>query len=408
MIKNRIFIFLFTITIPAAAVFLSAFADINRPLHQWHIAEGPGRFYDTRQFAMGAESYYQGYDPLIENPANDRGQRLTYPRIWHVLFPLVVDQSRTNIMGSIVVIIFFIGLGIFWFSTKFDNLTYFILSVITLSPPVMLGIERANNELIIFFILSLALTVDYYSRIGGLSLFLFASILKFQPVLGFIYLIKEEKRKFWILFLSALGLFALYMYWIKDDLHYVFTAISQGVSSSYGINVWWKAIGHRRYFNLPLSESTQMIFHVLSYILAATIIIVTLYLSIRQKNNETCRQSRYIDAFRVGAAIYTGSFLLLTNNDYRLVFMIFTVPQLVDWMRNKEHPLAFASRITMSVMVLSLWSNLIMRYLGRKTSFVIEVPANWVMFAGLLYLLFSSHPSWLSDYVRRLFFFIKR
>jgi hypothetical protein len=374
--------------------------DFRFLINQWHIAYDPPGFYDTRQFAMGAESYYQGYDPLLKNPANDRGQRLTYPRIWHVLFPLVVDQSRTNIMGSIIVIIFFIGLGIFWFSNKFDNLTYLFLSAIALSPPVMLGIERANNELIIFFILSLALMVNHYSRISGLLLFLFASILKFQSALGFIYLIKEEKRRFWTLFLSALGLFALYMLLIKDDLYYIFTAISQGVSSSYGMNVWWKGIGHRRFFNLPIPESTEMILQVLSYIVALIIIVVTLYLSLRQKNKETYIHGRYIDAFRVGAAIYIGSYLLLTNNDYRLIFMIFTVPQMVSWIRDKQSHIALVPRITFAVMLFSLWSNFVMRFLGRNLTFVMEEFSNWIILAGLLFLFFSSLPVWFTDYVR--------
>jgi hypothetical protein len=306
-------------------------------------------------------------------------------------------------MGSIVVIIFFIGLGIFWFSNKFDNLTYFILSVIALSPVVMLGVERSNNELIIFFILSLALTVNYYSSISGLLLFLFASILKFHPVFGFIYLMKKEKKRFWTLFLSALGLFVLYMLLIKNDLYYIYTAISQGVGTSYGIIVWWKGIGHRRFFNLPISESTEMILQVLSYILAATIITVTLYLSIRQKNNETYRQGRYIDAFRVGAAIYIGSFFFLTNNDYRLIFMIFTIPQLVAWLKDKEMGIPRAPLVTLTAMVFSLWSFFIMRFLGRNLTFVMEESANWVMLAGLLFLLFSSLPDWFSDYLRRPF-----
>lgn len=407
MNKKRIFFFIFTVTIPAAALFLSAFADINRPLHQWNIPEGPGRFYDTRQFAMGAESYYMGYDPLIENPTNDRGQRLTYPRIWHVLFPLVIDQSRTDIMGSIIVIIFYIGLGIFWFSNKFDNLTYYILSVIALSPVVVLGIERSNNDLIIFFLISLALTVNNYSRISAFLLFLFASILKFHPVLCFIYLIKEEKRRFWTLFLLALGLFALYLFSIKDDLNYIFTAISQGVGTSYGIHVWWKAIGHRRFFNLPILESTKMILQTLSYILAATIILVTLYLSMRTKNNEAYKDGRYIDAFRVGAITYIGSYVLLTNNDYRLIFMIFTIPQLVAWLGYKETVIARTPFVTLTAMVFSLWSFVVMRVLGRNITTVMEEFANWVMFACFLYLFLSTLPDWFKDYFRRPFSFLK-
>jgi hypothetical protein len=392
----------------AVTIISYVFFDIKFLIDQWNIPIDPPGFYDSRQFAMGAESYYQGYDPLVINPANDRGQQLNYPRIWHVFFPLVVDQSRTNIMGSIVVIIFFIGLGIFWFSKKFDNLTYFILSVIALSPVVMLGVERSNIELIIFFILSLALTVNYYSSISGFFLFLFASILKIHPVFGFIYLLKEEKRRFWTLFLSALGLFALYALLTLNDLYYVYTTTSKGVGTSYGLNVWWKGIGHRRFFNLPVSESMKLFLQILSYMLAITLITATSYLSIRQKNYGTYRQGRYIDAFRAGAGIYIGSFLVMTNNDYRLIFMIFTVPQLVAWLSDKEKGLPRAPLVTLTAMFFSLWSFFIMRFLGRNITFVMEEFANWVMLAGFIYLLFSSLPDWFKDYLRRLFSFKKR
>lgn len=407
MNKTRLILFLFIIIIFAVTIVSYVFLDNRFLIDQWNIPIDPPGFYDSRQFAFAAESYYQGYDPMVINPAHDRGTKFNYPRIWNLLFPLVVNESRTNILGSIVVILFFIGLGIFWFSNKFDNLTYFILSVIALSPVVMLGVERSNIELILFFVLSLALTVLYYSSISGLLLFLFASILKIHPVFGFIYLLKEDKKRFWTFFLSALGLFALYVLLTLNDLYLVYTTTSKGVGTSYGVNVWWKGIGHRRFLNLPVSESMEMFFQFFAYILAITIITATLFLGIRQKNCGTYRQGRYIDAFRAGAGIYIGSFLVMTNNDYRLIFMIFTVPQLVAWLSNKEKGIPQAPLVTLTAMVLSLWSFFIMRFLGRNITFVMEEFANWVMLAGFLYLLFSSLPDWLKDYFRRPFSFIK-
>jgi hypothetical protein len=407
MNKTRFLLFVFIIIIIAAAIIPYVFFGVNFLIDQWHIPIDPPGFYDSRQFAMGAESYYQGYDPLVTNPANDRGLQLNYPRIWHVLFPLVVDQSRTNIMGSIVVIIFFIGLGIFWFSRKYDNLTYYVLFIITLSPVVMLGVERANIDLIVFFVLALALTANYYSRISGVLLLLFASILKIFPVFGFIYLLKEEKRRFWTLFLASLGIFALYALLTLNDLYYVYTTTSKGVSSSYGINVWWKGIGHHRFFNLPLSETMKLFLQVVSFISAIIIITTTLYLSLRQEDQGIYREGRYIDAFRMGAGIYTGSFFVMTNNDYRLTFLIFTVPQLVEWLSNKEKGIRGVPFVTLIAMLFSLWSDFIMRFLGRNLTFVIEEFANWVILTGFVYLLFTSLPDWFKDYFRHSFSFIK-
>ena len=383
------------------------FFGINFFIDQWNIAIDPPGFYDSRQLAWAAESYYRGYDPMVENPANPRGLQINYPRIWYLLFPLIIDESRTNILGTIIVLIFFTGVGIFWFSHKFDNLTYYMLSIIILSPAVMLGIERANNDLIIFFILALALTICNYAKITGFVLFIIASVLKIFPVFGFSYLLKEEKRNFFKFFLIASGVFILYALLSLNDFSQIFKITSKGVSSSYGLNVWWWSIKHHRYFNHPISGTQALIFQISSYVAAVIIVAATLLFGMRPRDNGLHNPGKYIDSFRVGATIYSTTFLIMNTNDYRLLFLIFTIPQLVAWARDKHNDLSFISRIILPLMVFSLWSNFVMRFLGRKITFVMEEFTNWLMLAGLLYLLFSSLPDWFKDYIRRPFSFMK-
>ena len=394
--------FIITILILATSIFTYVFLDNNFLMRQWHFPMGPQGFHDSRQFAWAAEAYDQGYDPLIENPVNPQGHQLNYPRIWHLLFALGINESHTNIFGSIVVILFFIGLGIFWFSNKFDNPTYLILSIIILSPAVMLGIERSNIELILFFLLSLALTINYYSTIPALFVFLFASILKIYPVFGFFYLLQENRRRFWILILSASGIFILYAILSLNDFLQVYKTTPQLVGSSFGINVWWRGLGHRRFLNLPISETLALTLKVLSYIVTSLILTSTLYFSMRRKDGgRLYSQGRYLDAFRVGAGIYIGCFLLMNTHDYRLIFLIFTVPQITAWIRIKEKGISLVPQITLAAMVFSLWSFFVMRFAGRKLTFLMEEFSNWIMLAGLLYLFFSSLPDWFRDYLRR-------
>jgi len=403
----KLLLFVVTILILAVSIFSFVFFGNNFLIRKWNISLDPPGFHDSRQFAWASEAYALGYDPLIENPVNPRGHQLNYPRIWHLLFKLGINESHTNIMGSIVVILFFIGVGIFWFSRKFDNLTYLILSIAILSPSVMLGINRSNIELVLFFILSLALTINYYSSISALFFFVFASILKIYPVFGFVYLLKENKRRFWILFLSASGIFILYSILTLDDLIQVYRTTPKLVGSSFGINVWWMGLRHPRFFGLPISDSLALFLKVLSYISAFLILAVTLYFSMRQRDAGLYTQGQYIDAFRVGAGIYIGCFLLMNTHDYRLIFLIFTIPQLIAWLGDKEKSISLVPLITLVAMGFSLWSFFIMRFLGRKLTFAMEEFSNWIILAGLLYLLFSSLPDWLRNYLRRPFSLIK-
>jgi hypothetical protein len=406
--KIRFLLFAAIILIISSSIFSYVFLHNDFLIRKWNLPLDPPGFFDSRQFAWASESYALGYDQLYENPVNPRGTLLNYPRIWHLLFLLGINESHTNLLGSIVVILFFFGLGIFWFSGKFDNLTCIALFLVILSPPVMLGVERSNIELIIFFMLSLVLVTNSYSSVSGLFIFLFAAILKLHPIFGIPYLLREDKKKFWILFFMASGIFLLYTLLSLTDFIQLFKTAPRGVSSSFGRDVWWMALKHRRFYNLSLSSSLVSFFKILSYIFALTSVAVTLYLSMQKKDCELCKQLEHIVAFRMGSGIYIGCFLLMNTVDYRLVFLIFTIPQIVAWMRNSDKRISLIPRITFAAMMFSLWSDVVMRFLGRKITFPLETFSNWIVLTCLLYLLFSSLPEWLSDDVRRLFLLKKR
>lgn len=74
------FILLFLISVVISFFWISgALEFIGVPL-------GHALFNDTRVITAGAESFYQGYDPLVENPAMPTKNVMNYPRIWHLLF----------------------------------------------------------------------------------------------------------------------------------------------------------------------------------------------------------------------------------------------------------------------------------------------------------------------------------
>jgi hypothetical protein len=405
MNRTKIILFAATIIILAASIFSYVFLDNNFLIRQWKIPLDPPGFRDAQQIGIAAESYAQGYDPLKENLFTHEGyQGLNYPRIWHILFATGINQSHTNLIGSIFAILFFVGVGMFWFSDKFDNPTYFILSLVILSPPVMLGIERGNIELVVFFVLAAALFVSYYSSISSFILFLFASILKLYPVFAFGALLKENKKKSWILFISACAIFIIYALITLDDLKQIYLIQPQNSKSSYGLNVFWKGLTHPRLLNLHLSNDVIMIFKILSYIFLILIFVGAFMLSLRVYNLSRFKHRDHIDAFRTGAGIYIGCFLLGSNYDQRLMLLIFTIPQLVSWLHDKGKGISFAPLVTLLAIVLSLWSFFITRFLGSKATFLLEEFANWVILATLLYLFFASLPDWLSTDLRRLFY----
>ena len=57
----------------------------------------------------------------------------------------------------------------------------------------------------------------------------------------------------------------------------------------------------------------------------------------------------------MGALIYLGTFAVANNFDYRLVFLLLTLPQLVEWARMPAHRLSSLASATLVAIIVLLW-----------------------------------------------------
>jgi hypothetical protein len=110
-------------------------------------------------------------------------------------------------------------------------------------------------------------------------------------------------------------------------------------------------------------------------------------------------ESIYLDAFRAGSAIYIGTFILSNNYDYRLMFLILTIPQLIIWSRYSSLCISISSIVTLLSIFLSQWYLVILEINTHLrgnciASYVIDGISKWIAFSSLLYLLCWSLPGW--------------
>ena len=111
-------------------------------------------------------------------------------------------------------------------------------------------------------------------------------------------------------------------------------------------------------------------------------------------------------AFRIGSAIYLGSFLIGSSFDYRLIFLILTIPQLVAWVRNATagpRQLALGQLI---LVVLLQWSQTWRSTLASTTGtgnygLVLDEVLTWLSWVGLAVLTLLTLPDWLVPRSRR-------
>lgn len=360
----------------------------------WNIPVMSPHFADLRSITGGAESYALGYDPLLNNPQDPWERRMNYPRVWQLLFFLGLNQSHTTLMGIVFIALFFVG--VFLFMERINHLTAICLALAIFSPAVLLGLERGNNDLFIFFILSIALTTLRKSPVVSMLLTIFAFILKLFPFFALFYLLREDKRTSikWLSISLLIAFVVIGLTW--NDLTQIREATQKGTALSYGVNVFGMYLA--ALFDFPSLERISFI--LLSCAVVFILLPLSCFLSSEEVNRIQNQDEPYMDEFRMGSAIYIGTFMLGNNFDYRLIFLLFTIPQLVVWCSHSSALVKWTARLTMAGMMSSLWSLMIFRPLfrfplGDDLGFVFDELANWSVFAGLLYLLILSLPQWL-------------
>ena len=354
-------------------------------------------FADLRTITHGAESFAQGFDPMIENPADPWSRTLNYPRVWQTLYLLGINQAHTTSLGLMIIFSFLIGVCLVL--PRAPNITITLVFSAVLSPAILLGIERANIDLLMFFLASLSILAIQRSYVFSSLAILTGFTLKLFPLFGWAVLLRMGKSKFFISTLIALICVITYMWATFSDILLIRRETPTSIGLSYGMNVFWMALSD---INATIGVYAKVVSH-LTVLLIFAFAFSPLFRNdtIPEEQNDTL----YLDAFRLGSAIYVGTFLLGNNWDYRLMFLIFTLPQLILWTK-RSVSISIYSLLTISVILFSLWHLIIdsvLRYLpyGNYLSFALDEIANWITFTGLVYLLIWSLPIWAKHIIHK-------
>jgi hypothetical protein len=112
--------------------------------------------------------------------------------------------------------------------------------------------------------------------------------------------------------------------------------------------------------------------------LIAIAIAVRIHRHLSSRNEVTTVSSASLLALHVGALIYLGTFAAANNFDYRLIFLLLTFPQLVEWASMPAHRLSGLARATLVAIIVLLWVGSLSHWLDLWDEL-----ASWAV-AGLL------------------------
>lgn len=373
----------------------------------WRVPTAQHVFLDFRLIPGSAESFRNGYEPTVENPYDPAGRIFNYPAFWRLFFYTGITSADTMWIGIGMNILFFIG--VFLFPKKLTIPAAVGMLFVIFSPASMLLYERANVDLVVFLICALIVVAESYSANLAALFIVLGSIVKLFPFFGITVLLKEAKNRFLMLFAVCFLSLIAYMLATADSVNAAWNRTMRGSDLSYGTNVFAArfVVAITNIFSQWLSS--EQLDLLLKYgSLAVGLVTVLVVSSLTVTNMATIETSteQNLAAFRMGASIYVGTFLLGNNWDYRLAFLVLVVPQLVEWMRTSNRTFSIIAKVCLVVLYLSCWyfiawfSPVISSSPDRaKLLFIFDEASNWILMAALAYLLVASTPNWLREQV---------
>ena len=292
----------------------------------WHLRV-PGldrSFGDLRTVTHGVECLRRGIDPYVVNPCDPWWRLVNYPPVWLKGFDLLgIGPKATSWLGAGIDVAFmaaaiaFLGRRPLW-----QGVVY---GAALISPAVMMGIERGNNDLLVFALMTAGLGLvvgrsPAQRSLGTLTL-LMATVLKLFPVFS-VAMVLVRRRTLLLPALVVAVTTAAYLLAVRDSLDAIARNTHREVFYSYGAEVLF--IGLKKYLGLKGALAWKApVF--------ACVIAAALSLGFLCRTSFELRDDRFGAGFAVAGAIYLFSFSVASSFDYRLAFLLLGLPQLMDW-----------------------------------------------------------------------------
>ncbi|MCW1885149.1 hypothetical protein OKA04_10455 [Luteolibacter flavescens] len=387
------------LAIPAILLFAIALQVSGqvRVFGAWGLNVHTPDFEDARSITSAIESVREGIDPTVANPRDPWGRPFNYPLVWLALGEFGFDQSRTGELALWLTASLFLGFLVFpgrrtgWFPA-------ICLLLVMMSPAVMMGVKAGNIDQFMFFLVALGIVGISHSRgaaqVAGVSAIVAAFVLKMFPAFGLAAILGFRKRLcLWLCAILVLGT-GIYGWTQLGELQRIKSTTPVGIAASYGRDVTALRVAEE----LPhLANAARIGSHAMT---AVGIGLLALG-AFTGKREGIGADARAITAFRAGAMIYCGTFLLGSNWDYRLMFLAFTIPLLAAMCRQASPVVKWSSLLMLACILASCWSIGIWGVLrgiphGSQASVVIDEGANWAVFLGLMFLFGRTLPAWLA------------
>lgn len=346
-------------------------------------------FFDMHVINDYAACAWKGVDPFARQACNV--DNFNIPRTWLWLGGLGVNGSDSVWLAA-TIITAAAGMIVWLFRGRSWGCGLLGLSAV-LSPTVMMGVERANLDLLILAVVGAAALVyreNNATRAAASLVLLEAGVaLKLFPLFCVSLAARLSKQTF--VFAGALAaLSSAYVLLTLGDILLIRRNVPTTFILSYGYKSIFLGIDHIR-SEAGLSAS-GLADTWLPAAAAAAVLIGAAILAAKNlhwRDIFVVNRSAAGNAFLFGAGIYCGTYLLATNFVYRLMFLLLCVPQLLDWctQNGPARPVRLPELGLFGTVIAALWLNGDPN--GHTTFLLLPQLLDWALFYWLSCAIFA-------------------
>ena len=291
------------------------------------IGESNRPFFDLYGIMAAVDGVKAGMNPFLPNNLDPYNRPFLYSEWWLAVGHLGLGREDVLWMGYCILAVTLVGaLVILRPSTRLECFSTFFFLI---SPAMLMAVNRANNDLLIFVLISLALLLLRFKRWPhqalGVLLLAAAAPLKYYPLIAIIVLLDARSLRSLGAFF---GLYVLVLVLSWPALEAGFRAASRYSPQPDWLYAYGAPVMLR---NFGVSAFTSWIVPVGIFLLWAISILPTLKLeaSVPVKEQESAKRRELI----CGAALLVGLFFLGATYVYKLVFALWLLP----WLCAEHH-----------------------------------------------------------------------
>jgi Glycosyltransferase family 87 len=321
-------------------------------------------FGDLRSVTSAWECARRGIAVVPANPCDPFGRPANYPRLWVYPWHLGLGPGDTFALGLAIGGLF-LAAAIVVVPEGESLLGGALYAFALCSPAVMLGVERGNVDLTLFALVVAAVLLAQRSVRGVVAsgaCMLLAAMLKLYPIFGIGFLLRRSAR----VAVLVLAGFAVYVVALHHQLRAAYDSYPQGDAFSYGI---------RRVSEWLSAQSGNSPYRAWDVVLVVAVAVPAVLLGRRAGAAGGALVPRELDLFLAGAGIYVCTYAVARNFDYRLVFVLLAIPQLVRWARAGSLLAVGTIAAALATMWLDEWSPF--------STAAVPVVAQLLLFGGL-------------------------